>query len=111
MKKYRVRLTKEARTQLSRHLQYIRNVLKNVQAAKAVRDDVRETQKVLSEIADSIKQSDNPRLAKRGIKKIHLRRHNYVMLFRPVKDNTHCPCPSILRLARLLLFLCTASSV
>ena len=81
MKKYRVRLTKEARTQLSRHLQYIRNVLKNVQAAKAVRDDVRETQKVLSEIADSIKQSDNPRLAKRGIKKIHLRRHNYVMLF------------------------------
>ena len=80
MKKYRVRLTKEAREQLRHHLQYIHNVLKNAQAAKAVRDDLQETQKVLSEIADSIKQSDNPRLAKRGIKKIHLRRHNYVML-------------------------------
>ncbi len=89
MKKYRVRLTKEAREQLRRHLQYIYNVLQNAQAAKAIRDDVRETQEALSEIADSIKSSDNPRLAKRGIKKIHLRRHNYVMLFHIDSDTVY----------------------
>lgn len=86
MKTYKVVITDKAKFQLSLYLRYLKNDLKNPQAAKAVRDDFKETIKQLRNVAGSLKDCDNPNLAKRKLKKISFQRHDYVMLYR-IEDN------------------------
>ncbi len=86
MKTYKVVITDKAKSQLKEYLYYLRNDLKNPQAAKAVRDDYAETVKQIRNVAGSLKTCDNPNLAKRNLKRICFQRHDYVILFR-VEDN------------------------
>ena len=86
MKTYRVVITDKAKSQISQYLRYLKNDLKNPQAAKAVRDDFKETIKQLGNVAGILKSCDNPNLTKRNLKKISFQRHDYVMLYR-IEDN------------------------
>ena len=86
MNNYKVVKTDKANSQLKGYLYYLRNDLNNPQAAKAVRDDYRDTLKQLKNVAGSLKTCDNPNLAKRNLKRICFQRHDYVILFR-VEDN------------------------
>lgn len=82
MKKYKVVITDDAKAQLRHHLSYISNFLHNKTAAKAVRDDARETSKEISNVAESLNYCNNPKLAKLGYRKMNFRKHDYVMLYR-----------------------------
>ncbi len=86
MKTYKVVITDKAKPQMRLYLRYLKNDLKNPQAAKAVRDDYKETIKQLRNVTGSLKDCDNPNLAKRNLKRICFQRHDYVMLYR-VEDN------------------------
>ena len=86
MRTYRVVTTDEAKSQMREYLSYIKYELKNPEAARAVRDDWKETTKALKSVAASIGDPDSSKLIKRNLKKMHFRRHNYVMLFR-IKNN------------------------
>ena len=87
MKTYKVVITDKAKSQMSLYLRYLKHDLKNPQAAKAVRDDFKETIKQLRNVAGSLKYCENPNLAKKKLKKINFQRHDYVMLYR-IEDNT-----------------------
>ena len=84
MRLYKVVITDAAKQRLKLYLSYIRNVLQNPQAARAVREDAKETKKKLATVADTLKYMDNPQLSM--YKKIYFLRHDYVMIFRIV-DN------------------------
>ena len=83
---YRVVVVPEAKEQFKDYLAYIVNHLMNVEAALAVADDYDETIAALENNAGSIKICDEPELARRKLRKIHFRRHNYIMLYR-IKDD------------------------
>lgn len=76
-----------AKRRLDMYIYYTTETLKNRQAARAILADVRETKRKLSEVADSLKVCDNPRLAKYGYRKIQLARHRFVMIYR-IQDRT-----------------------
>ena len=80
MKRYRVIISHAAQLQLNKYIRYIRNVLKNPQAAKAVRDDAKDTKKRLSEIASSLKKLDF--VEDYEYRKIHFAQHDYLMIYR-----------------------------
>ena len=82
MRTYRVVVTDEAMLQMKEYLSYLKNDLANPQAAKSLRDDWKETRESLSVIAGSIGEPDNEKLVMRNLKKMHFKRHAYVMLFR-----------------------------
>ncbi|MCR5023751.1 MAG: type II toxin-antitoxin system RelE/ParE family toxin [Lachnospiraceae bacterium] len=87
MKTYKVVITAIAKAQIKKYLKYLSNNLKNPQAARAVRDDYKETIKQLKNIAGSLKDCDNPNLANRNLRRICFQKHDYVMLYR-IDDNT-----------------------
>ena len=82
MKTYKVVITDIAKSQMREYLKYLKSDLKNPQAAKAVRDDYKETIKQLKKVAGSLKNCENNNLAKRNLKKICFQRHDYVMIYR-----------------------------
>lgn len=81
MSKYTVQIVPEAKEQLNRYLSYILFVFKNEQAADAVLDDYFKTVDILSEVAGTIREPDEPELRERGLKKIFFQNHDYVILF------------------------------
>lgn len=85
MKEYRVLITKDAKADLRRHLGYIKRQFGNTQAIRNVRNDFAETAASLSVIAGSIREPDSPALKTRGLKRVNLSKHDYLLLFR-VKD-------------------------
>lgn len=82
MKRYKVKATPEARQQLNGILTYVRKNLNNLQAARSLRDDYRATISLLKNTAGSFAESDHPLLAKKHLRKIHLKRHDYIILYR-----------------------------
>ena len=79
---YKVVITRDAKAHLAQILRYIRQDLGNEQAARNVKADISETKIRLSHIASSLKLCENPRLRDLGYRIIHLKRHNYFMLYR-----------------------------
>lgn len=79
---FKVILTDDAREQLQNILDYLFFELNNVQAAYNVEQDMKQTTRMLSHIAASLKLCDTPRLRDLGYRTIHLKRHNYFMLYR-----------------------------
>lgn len=84
--KYKVVVTRSARTQMAQILCYIRQDLMNEQAAKSVREDIENTKLKLSQGAGSLKLCDIPELRAMGYRTIHLKRHRYFMLYKIVGD-------------------------
>ncbi len=83
---YKVIITNGAKTQLAQILRYLRQDLKSEQAARSVKADMEDTKIRLSHMAGSFKLCDNPRLNALGYRIIHLKRHQYFMLYKIVSD-------------------------
>ena len=79
MKTYKIVITDIAKSQLRNYIAYIFDVLKNKQAAIALKEDALLTQKELEIVADSI--SPIKQGAFEGYRKIHLKKHRYVLLY------------------------------
>ena len=86
LKTYKVMVTPDAKADLRRYLAYLRNNLKNRQAAKNVSKDYRKTKKSLETSAGSLKEPENEALKKRGLKRIDFHSHEYCLLYR-IKGN------------------------
>lgn len=79
---YKVVITRDAKANLAQILRYLRQDLGSEQAAQNVKTDISETKIRLSHIASSLKLCENPRLRDLGYRTIHLKRHDYFMLYR-----------------------------
>ena len=79
---YEILLTDTAKAQAQRILDYIFFQLKNVQAARSVEQDMKETARRLSRVAGSLKFCDDPKLRASGYHVIHFKRHKYFMLYK-----------------------------
>lgn len=77
----------DAKRQLQNILDYIFFELGNAQAAYNVEQDMKQTIKMLSHIAGSLKLCENPRLHELGYRTIHLKHHNYFLLYQ-IERNT-----------------------
>lgn len=84
---YKVIITLPAKRRLDSYIGYTAVELSNLQAARSIYDDAKQTKKRLSEIADTIKFCENPVLAKYGYRKIKFLKHNFVMIYRIDKNN------------------------
>ncbi len=81
MRQYRVNITDEVKEQFKKYLRYVRFKLRNEQAYNSLKNDYMETIKELKTSAGTIPIDDAPNLMKRNIRRIHFRKHRYVMLY------------------------------
>lgn len=81
---YKVIITRGAKMQLAQILRYLRQDLKSEQAARSVKEDMEEAMVRLSHVAGSLKLCDHPDLRALGYRTIHLRHHQYFMLYKIV---------------------------
>ncbi len=79
---FEVIFSDNADKQLQNILDYLFFELNNAQAAYNVEQDMKQTIKMLSHIAGSLKLCENPRLHDLGYRTIHLKHHNYFLLYR-----------------------------
>lgn len=79
---YNVVVTSDAEKDLDEFIRYLLFEKKNEQAARNLLDDFEETKNILSNVADSLKDCDNPKLKQFGYKRINFRKHRYFMLCR-----------------------------
>ncbi len=84
---YKVVITRDAKAHLAQILRYLRQDLGSEQAARNVKADISETKDRLSHVAGSLKLCENHRLRDLGYRTIHLKRHNYFMIYR-IQGNT-----------------------
>ena len=86
MKRYKVFVSFKAKEQLRAYLMYLKDVKKNPQAVDAVAEDFFQTIDELEHVAGSLKLADDEDLAKEWIRKIFLRKHDYVILYEIIDD-------------------------
>ncbi len=79
---YNVVVTSDAEKDLDKFIKYLLFEKKNEQAAGNLLDDFEETKNILSNVAASLKDCENPRLKQFGYKRINFRKHRYFMLYR-----------------------------
>ncbi len=79
---YRVIITKPAKHQLDMYIAYTINEFQNMQAARSIRDDAKNTKNRLSENADLFNVCENPILAKYGYRRILFGKHDFFMVYR-----------------------------
>ena len=79
---YNVVVTKVAREDLERFIQYLLVEKNSMQAAKNVLDDFDATIETLKHVAGSLKLCDNPRLRESEYRRINFLNHRYFMLYR-----------------------------
>ena len=79
---YRVVIVPPAKQQLEQYIQYTKEELKNVTAARSIRDDARETKSRLSTLAESLAFCPDPVLAAAGYRKIMFKKHSFFMVYR-----------------------------
>jgi plasmid stabilization system protein ParE len=79
---YNVVVTSDAEKDLDKFIRYLLFEKKNEQAARNLLDDFDETKNILSNVAASLKDCDNPKLKQFGYKRNNFRKHRYFMLYR-----------------------------
>lgn len=79
---YKVIITPPAKKRLDMYIGYTINVLKNRQAAKAIKNDAKNTKKRLSLVADNLALCKDAVLAKYGYHKIQFEKHSFFMIYR-----------------------------
>lgn len=82
MKTYRVKITPDAKADLKRYKNYLKDVKKSSQAAKNVVQDFNATAAKLKNAAASLGDSENPKLKARNLKRINFIKHDYFLLYR-----------------------------
>lgn len=83
---YRVIITKPAKHQLEMYISYTISTFGNLQAARAIRDDAKETKKRLSVVAGSLALCEDKILAAKGYRKIMFAKHDFFMVYRIDND-------------------------
>lgn len=83
---YKVVITSPAMRQLEGYISYTLSKFKNVQAARAIRDDAERTIDRLAIIAGSLSLCENEVLAKNGYRRILFDKHEFFMVYRIVGD-------------------------
>lgn len=83
---YKVVITKFAQSQIESYVDYILKTFKSNQAAKDLISDFKDTVKSLSFLAGSLTLLDDSELRKRSIRKINLKKHRYLILYRIVNN-------------------------
>lgn len=86
---YKVILSAEAQEHFRRIIHYLIYELQSDQAASRVTDDMEKTIAKLSDVADSLKLCEHPRLRALGYRTIHFRRHKYFMLYKIAGSEAH----------------------
>ena len=81
---YKLEISPHAEAQLDNILGYIAVTLCNPDAAGAVAKDLQETYKLLEESAESFAYCADLYLSSKGYRKVKLRRHDYLILYRVV---------------------------
>ena len=84
--KYKVVITAPAKHQLEMYIAYTLSKFENKQAARAIRDDARETMRRLANIADNLAFCENEVLASNGYRKILFDKHDFFMVYRIHND-------------------------
>lgn len=79
---YKVVITSFAKHQLDMYIAYTINEFKNIQAARAIRDDVKATKEKLSVVAGSLALCENEILSKNRYRKISFPNHDFFMVYR-----------------------------
>lgn len=79
---YKVLITEDAEADLDHIIRYLLFEKKSLQAASNVMDDFEATIQCLANVAGSLKYCENPRLKKKGYKRINFLDHHYFMLYR-----------------------------
>ena len=79
---YEVIMTSDAENDLDQFIRYLLFEKKSEQAARNLLDDFEQTIQNLQRIAGSLKDCENPRLKKKGYKRINFISHRYFMLYR-----------------------------
>ncbi len=79
---YRVVITPPAKHQLEMYIAYTLLEFKNLQAARAIRDDAADTKKRLSNIAGSLALCEDETLARNGYRRIMFAKHDFFMVYR-----------------------------
>lgn len=85
--RYNVRVSELASEQYDKFLDYIYHILLNPQAAEALMQDFDEAVNVLEKQAESFGYCKSERLRRHGFRKIHLRCHKYLLVYRVKQDN------------------------
>lgn len=83
---YRILISDKADSQLDEILKYVAIKLDNPTAAKAILEDVKSAYNHLKHMPEAAALCEDPYLAAYGYRKIKLRNHNYVVLFRVADD-------------------------
>lgn len=83
---YKVVLMKSAEDDLDRFVSYLLFVKKNEQVALNLLNDFEATKISLSNVAESLKLCDNPKLKELGYRRIHFLSHRYFILYRIEND-------------------------
>ena len=81
MKHYQVEISPKAKTQLRKHLWYLVEKKHSQQPASAVADDFEGVISDLEILAESHRLCDDMDLASEGIRKVFLKKHDYVVLY------------------------------
>lgn len=84
---YKVIITPPAKHQLELYIAYTLSEFKNMQAARAIRDDARETKKRLSNVAGNLALCEDEMLARNGYRRIMFAKHDFFMAYR-IDNNT-----------------------
>lgn len=84
--RFRVEMSNLASEQYDKFLAYIYLVLKNPQAVDSLMKDFDNTIDILTEQAERFEYCRNEHLRKLGFRKIHLRKHRYLLVYRVIHD-------------------------
>ena len=79
---YNVIITASAMKKLESYIRYTIYVLRNKEAAKAIRNDAKETKRVLSYMASINPMCEHPTLKQYGYRKQFFLKHKIIMIYR-----------------------------
>ncbi len=84
---YNLVITDQAQEHIDQIIDYVMFHLENPLAASAIIDDIEESYHQLEEHAEVFGYSEDSFLASKGYRKLKLRKHDYVVLYRVDKNN------------------------
>ncbi len=87
MKSFKVKVTPKAMDDIRKYINYIRDVKHNLQAARNVLKDFKNTQESLSLVAESLALPESEILKSRNLKRMNFLHHNYFLLYYIGTDN------------------------
>lgn len=79
---YRITISDDAIEDLEKHLEYIEQQFQNYFAIVSILKDYDETIKQLSYVGGVLDYCKNLRMRKRGLRKIHFKRHRLILIYK-----------------------------